>query len=177
MVTERTSRRRPGVLKPTAELRKALDEAETCIQFFEAGNFMDWFQSINEIYLENSGKIDGPKIYLGSKLDDTAESEESDLFEMKAAEGRIATSIKWADIQDTNSTDRVISMSLSHESRYGSLYMSLYAAADNKQSNSNMVTGTSVQRDFRLNPESGLSKYVDDLLLTFTNELFDLGIL
>ncbi|MDP3013977.1 MAG: hypothetical protein Q8M92_07035, partial [Candidatus Subteraquimicrobiales bacterium] len=84
MATERPQRERVG-LKPNAELRKALDEADKCMAFFNDGKFIDYFQSLNEVYLDSLGTIQGPASIIGAGLSEDMELENQTLLELGRA--------------------------------------------------------------------------------------------
>lgn len=181
MGAERFSRRAVGTLKPNAELRKALDEADRCMNLFNEGNFIDYFQSINEVYLNKQGAIEGPTSAIGTGLREDMGLESPTLFELSETSGGISVSLKWEDVEDNRPSRKNISLALKYESSSNGFWMSLFADVESKfgvKSESGLLnTGMSLQRNFWLNPETGLPKHIDDLLLTFTNELFESGIL
>lgn len=181
MGAERFSRREVGTLKPNAELRKALDEADRCMNLFNEGNFIDYFQSINGVYLNKQGAIEGPTSAIGTELGKDMGSESSTLFELSKASGGINVSLKWEDVEDNRPSRKNISLTFKYESSSNGFWMSLFAGVESRfgvENKSGLLnTGMSLQRNFWLNPEASLPKYIDDLLLTFTDELFESEIL
>jgi len=180
MSPERIHRERVG-LKPNAELRKALDEVDECMNFFNKGNFIDYFRSINEVYLNNQGKIEGPTPSISSTLAEDSKLKNHRLLELDQTPGGISIGLDWEEAEDKKRSKKHISLSLNYKSQFNDFDLYLFASVESKfgtETESGLLnTSTSLQRNFLLNPEVNLPKYVDDLLLTFTNELFESGIL
>lgn len=182
MGIERFLRRQVRALKPNAELRKALDEADKCMAFFNDGKFIDYFQSLNEVYLNNKGNISqGPVTDITTGLSEDMELENQALLELDQAIGSARASLEWEDFEEDRNLRKNISMTLGYHSSADCFSLLLFASTEGKfgeeKEGGLLKTGTSLQRNFYLNPESNLSKHIDDLLLTFTNELFESGIL
>ncbi|MFH1792614.1 MAG: hypothetical protein ABH819_03130 [Patescibacteria group bacterium] len=174
------SRRERSHLKPNAELRKALDEADKCMTFFNEGKFIDYFQSLNEVYLDNRGEIVGPATSVGGFSENTG-LENKLLLELEQTTGEVTTTLEWKHSEGERNLRKYICISLYYHNNTDCFELSLFASTDfkfgNEQESGLLNTVTSLQRNFILNPESGLVSYVDDLLLTFTSELFEAGIL
>src|SRR4030067_3346006 len=95
MATERPSKERT-VIRPSTELKRAMDEADKCMAFINENEFIDYFQSLNEAYLENRGNIKGPEVAIGTRLDD--KQKESKKLETGSTYGGAGVGLEWEDI-------------------------------------------------------------------------------
>jgi len=178
MSTERPFEAR-AYLKPNAELRKALAEGERSFTFFEEGKYIDYFQSINEVYLKGRGTITGPCNSLNSSLSDDISFKNQLALELEQSHGAAYISLEWEDLVEITKNQIFVSVSY-HEST--NCYRLVLFARKERELTQDEVSiplsrGDEIQRDFWLNPEPVLNKYVDDVLLTFTTELLDSDIL
>lgn len=57
-----------GNIKPTIELREALEEINKCRSFFAQGGFIEYLHSVNQYYLENQGKVTDPEPVIYDKV-------------------------------------------------------------------------------------------------------------
>jgi len=167
---------RLDALRPSAELRGVLDEIEHCKDFFKKGGLVDYLQSINEFYIKGKGSVKGPIPLIGfiekeDVLDDLG------FLSLDTPRGGVGAHVEWEEEEDNRS--RSINVQLQYFGKYNCYSMFLYAGFVEKKSEGGALsTGGSIQRDFWLNPSSSrMSEYVDDILLTFTEELLESGIL
>lgn len=167
---------RLGALRPSAELRGVLSEIENCKDFFERGGIVDYLQSINEFYIEGKGSIKGPVpliSFIGKEnvLDDLG------FLNLDTPQGGVEAHIEWEEEEDNQS--KSISVQLLYSGEHNFYSMFLYAGFVEKKSEGDALsTGGSIQRNFWLNPNSSrTSECVDDILLTFAEELLESGIL
>lgn len=170
---------RIGALRPSAELRQSLEEAERCKEYFEREGFIEYLKSVNEVYLENRGSIVGPRLEICSGIKGENRIEDSEFLEMVNSGGGMETSLEW-DRDESEKPKKSISVQLNYITKNNLYTMYLSSGICEKQkgkTNSLLFKGRTLQRNFYLNPVSGMSKRIDDLLLTFTEELLESKIL
>lgn len=175
-------------IKPTVELREALEEIKKCRDFFEQGELVDYLHSVNRYYLENQGKVTGPE----PVIVDDVESDNTDLSEMieltdsaalqeASALAGIVTSLEWQRTVRSKIIKGRISIRLFYKGdNYNYFRVILYASHGEKDSEeSPVLKGKYKQKTFHINPyqNSKMRQDVDNLLLTFTSELLGAKIL
>ena len=67
------------------------------MSFFEEGKFIDYFQSLNEVYLNDQGTVHGPENVIGAVLSSDMELESQTLFELGQASGSVTVRLEWKD--------------------------------------------------------------------------------
>jgi len=171
--------RRTGALKPSAELRKSLEEAEKCREYFEREGFIEYLQSVNEVYLGNQGNIVGPRLEITSETEEENRTSDQEFLEMVNPSGGVGASLEWDNDEDGEPKKEIV-ITLGYSTLNDLYTVSLFSGARQRQkgeNNSPINKGRSLQRNFYLNPIPGMSKRIDDLLLTFTEELLESKIL
>lgn len=162
-----------SIIKPSAQLRESLEEAERCRDFFEREKMMDFLHSLNESYFSNQAKVAGPSLNISSDL--RLEGEEGlGLLDLNDTTGGILASV---DLDTAGAPHKVIYVHFYHISRYNvfSLELEVTTLDDNK--GESLSTGSALSRSFRINPTQRMAGDIDSLLMTFTGELVEKGIL
>ena len=164
-----------GSFKPSPQLRSSLEEAKKCKEYFQQEKYTDYLISINNIYLNASGKINGPEISINSWVDEGALATEGEFLDLSStAKGEASAYIDWEE----GKLKKHIGITLSYSTQYDAFSLALNGSKKSKERRgTKFFVGKSIYRMFWLNPAQRMSKDIDDLLLTFTSELLDSGIL
>lgn len=169
-------------IKPTVELREALEEIEKCRTFFEQGRFRDYLTSVNKYYLEGQGKVVGPEPIITDKAENN-DGDLSEMIELSSSETNIragiSASLRWERTVGPKIIEGLISIGLYYKgANYNVFSLTLYAALGEKEpEESPILNGRYKQKSFLLKPDQRMQQDVDSLLLTFTSELLGSKIL
>lgn len=165
-------------LKPGAELRRATDDLELCRRTFENLGFLDYLNAVNESYLESQGRIEKLKLSISFDLDGEKELNGQRGLGLNKHWPGVSAFLTWEVERKEDLQKNSISITLNYSREYDCYWNSLYACSvENSVIDIRMQVGTSIQRNFWLNPCPELPEYVEDALLTFTTELLDSGFL
>lgn len=164
-----------GTIKPNAELRESLDNIEKSKKLFEEGDFVGFLQTINEFYFGGDGKIEGPYSFIGSDVDED-KLDDSSLFNLRNSWGRVLAKLNWEG-QDGGQS-KTVSVDFGYSSKGNVYSIILYAEAfERTVEGGSLAVGKSIQRNFWIMPNAGMQEGIDDMLLTFVEELIESGIL
>lgn len=175
MTIKEISINRSATLKPSIELKRALDEAQACKEVLLEGRFMDWQNSLNESYLNSQGKVTLPESVIWTDLDDKDLSSNLHGFELTQPSGGVLSVLKWGVDLDKGLGNSV-SIGFFKNSDNNLFRLVLTGEILEKKSE-RLYYGKYLQRTFFLNPESDMVEYVDSVLLMFTEELLEAGVL
>ena len=164
-----------GSFKPSPQLRGSLEEAKKCQEYFEQEKYIDYLISINKVYLGESGNITSPEIHIDSWLDEGEFAPEEKFLDLgESTRGGVQASLDWVE----GKVKKHIGIRLSYYNSANCFGLYLLGSIKSRERKGTTVfVGKSISRNFWLNPISRTPKDIDDLLLTFTSELLDSGIL
>ena len=94
-IEKRSFDKRIGALRPNAELRQSLEEAERCKEYFEREGFIEYLKSVNEVYLGNRGNIVGPRLEIYSGIKGESGIGDSEFLEIIDSGGGVEASLEW----------------------------------------------------------------------------------
>lgn len=173
--TEKISNR----VKPSAEVRQALNEVERSWAFFHEGAYGDYFAALNEVYLGGRGEVVGPEKKIG--LSDTREQDLAEPLRLERAGGAVEMRLKWKRMIGEREAESWVSLTFKYLTSHDQFYMQLYGEQESfgegEGEGGAVGRGRTLQRDFYVVANARAHPHVDDVLLTFTGELTDFGIL
>lgn len=173
---------KPGTLKPSPDLRRSLSAIELCENLFVRGSYIEYLELLNETYLGGQGTVEGPKPYISSDPAENSSLEDKRFIELHESWAGVQATLEWQESVDEAETKQLISLTVSYQSAHGfdnhlvSLYAKSAMTRDNDPSTS---IGKSIQRDFMLSTDLHFQDLhiLDDLLLEFTGELLESGMI
>ena len=164
-----------GNLKPGAERRESMEEAERCKIFFERGGFMDYLRSLNEYYFKNGGEVTGPNLQFTNftTLAEITTDVDSELLDLDAKSyGGIVAGLDVSQGGERGGkVNKKISIVLYSNGKENYFYLELGASVEDV-GNDTISTASYIRRSFYLNQQR-MGNNVDNLLLEFTGELVD----
>lgn len=166
---------KPGNIIPGVELRKSLAGVDRCRTFFDDLKLIDYLHSVNEFYLDGKGEIVGPVSTFGAGIPDNSENNTQGIG-LKNSWGGLEVFMKWST--ENNELERRIHLLMYYETEYD--YYQLYLTGQTTHQNTlrNLPSvGKSFHRVFRINPPSITQDEIDGILLNFTNELQQAGVI
>lgn len=166
-------------IKPTVELREALEEIEKSRRFFKEAGFIDYLHSVNYYYLEKKGKIVGPLSQISGILNN---NDESDILELdERSRGGIEIYLECEEKKEALIDKKRIYIGLKYNKEYDYFTLILYASRGEGSVESSISNSRFKQKTFYLNSYQNtlerMREDVDNLLLTFTSELLGAKIL
>jgi hypothetical protein len=165
---------------PNAEIRKTATSLKICKETFQELGLKGFLEAINETYLDNKGKVEGPHESIQIELDSEAIPEiQPSSLALTETSPCVDVFLEW-ETQGETELAHHISVALFRIGKdiHSSYTLKLSASVKNEKPQG-LVVGARIERTVRL---VGIvfpshSSLIDDALLTFTTELIDVGII
>jgi hypothetical protein len=162
---------------PSAELLYSMEEVDQCMKLFNQAGFLDYLNSLNKFYLAGKGEIKDPKPIIVSNFEEGEIIDSPEALQLGGrAWGGADVSLLWKKNQIK---ERQVTISLRYTVKYEYLRMVLTGSETEEKTQENKPTKSKyLTRTFHLNPSGkGFTTTIDGLLMSFTGEIVDAGIL
>lgn len=158
-------------VRPSAELKSSVDEINKSLDIANTLHIREYLDVINQEYLEGKGTITGPRDYISSDLIPKNTDDESRDVVLRNSYGGVNFELHFGE-----SLENLLQIDVNYRGMYNWIDFTTYARY-NAHRESNVTINSTLTRGFYINIDNRLESTVESLLLAFTEELIEGGII